>query len=379
MGLAVSVAAGMGVPIAIASQGVAPSAAAVASQQSTSVSSATGCTPDAIVTTTPMSGGGTDYEFNVGNGQDVWSPVPPNGFNPLTATESQLTEYGFPLKPTDPTALKQWESLMASYTGTPTPAMCNTGVIGAYRPTSPPTLLSDLFGGFMSSSTENWSGYQAQSGSDTQFRAVSGNYTQAALTQPSGTSCSNAQESSWVGIGGANFNEGLIQGGTAWSEGNYEAWYEWLAPNEAQPGTIFSTAFSNLPVAPGDPVHIYVSYEIDSQTADITVFVNGQHQSAIGTPGGKVNFVANDYNGSSVEWVDERPQNASGQLVPLAQWQNAITWSSGETMVASGATDTIQQAGGQSIKMEVGSTKLTSGGTLNSAGNGFSDTWKSCG
>jgi len=37
---------------------------------------------------------------------------PPAGFNPLTATNQQLKEYGFPARPSDLTALQEWNNIM---------------------------------------------------------------------------------------------------------------------------------------------------------------------------------------------------------------------------------------------------------------------------
>ena len=39
-------------------------------------------------------------------------PSLPSSFNPLTATDAELKQYGFPRRPTDPTELAQWTTLM---------------------------------------------------------------------------------------------------------------------------------------------------------------------------------------------------------------------------------------------------------------------------
>lgn len=43
-------------------------------------------------------------------------PTPPQGFNPLQATPAQLSQYGFPAKPTNPTALASWTTAMEDAT-----------------------------------------------------------------------------------------------------------------------------------------------------------------------------------------------------------------------------------------------------------------------
>src|SRR5438093_8674568 len=52
-------------------------------------------------TITALPGGGASYNYTV-DGVSVSYPVPPQGFSPLAATDQQLSEYGFPPRPTDP-------------------------------------------------------------------------------------------------------------------------------------------------------------------------------------------------------------------------------------------------------------------------------------
>jgi hypothetical protein len=39
-------------------------------------------------------------------------PGPPVSFNPLTASAAELSEYGFPARPSDPTELQEWDNVM---------------------------------------------------------------------------------------------------------------------------------------------------------------------------------------------------------------------------------------------------------------------------
>ncbi len=64
--------------------------------------------------------GGTSYDYLV-HGAKVQVLVPPKGFDPATATNAQLNEYGFPPRPTSPSALALWTTEMRSWKGaTPT-------------------------------------------------------------------------------------------------------------------------------------------------------------------------------------------------------------------------------------------------------------------
>ena len=38
--------------------------------------------------------------------------APPSGFNPLTATDNELQQYGFPSRPSDAKELQEWETVM---------------------------------------------------------------------------------------------------------------------------------------------------------------------------------------------------------------------------------------------------------------------------
>lgn len=44
--------------------------------------------------------------------QGYYSAAPPTGFNPLTATNAELQQYGFPSRPTSPGALATWTAMM---------------------------------------------------------------------------------------------------------------------------------------------------------------------------------------------------------------------------------------------------------------------------
>src|SRR6202035_2239460 len=59
-----------------------------------------------------LPGGGTQYTYHYPDGSTENVPIPPAGFDPATASASQLAEYDFPPKPTDSAQLDQWEADM---------------------------------------------------------------------------------------------------------------------------------------------------------------------------------------------------------------------------------------------------------------------------
>src|ERR1700716_721635 len=54
-----------------------------------------------LATSSRLAGGGSTYEYNM-NGKIVRTYIPPAGFRPDSASDTQLAEYGFPPRPTDP-------------------------------------------------------------------------------------------------------------------------------------------------------------------------------------------------------------------------------------------------------------------------------------
>lgn len=65
----------------------------------------------------PLPGGGRAYIYNEGKYGVVTELVPPKHFDPLTASEAQLNEYGFPPRPTDSHALTLWKQELGSWKG----------------------------------------------------------------------------------------------------------------------------------------------------------------------------------------------------------------------------------------------------------------------
>ena len=64
--------------------------------------------------------GGKDYVYIV-DGIENHFLVPPEDFNPITATDEELARYCFPPRPTTEAGIKQWENQMKNYEITPPP------------------------------------------------------------------------------------------------------------------------------------------------------------------------------------------------------------------------------------------------------------------
>lgn len=144
-----------------------------------------------------LPGGGNSYQYTV-EGMQVRYYVPPEGFNALTASNSQLDEYGFPERPssTDTTAYEDWSEKVSSWSGTP----------------AAPSFLAETQSQSMTSSSSNWSGYMIEEG------AGAFSHAEAWYDEPSiyASVCLATDESTWAGIGGSTPGSDLAQDGTAW-------------------------------------------------------------------------------------------------------------------------------------------------------------------
>ena len=76
-----------------------------------------GSVPETPASTTALAGGGFSYGYNVAGNYETHR-TPPRGFEPFTATVTELAEYGFPPRPatTDP-SYPQWREAMSAYNG----------------------------------------------------------------------------------------------------------------------------------------------------------------------------------------------------------------------------------------------------------------------
>lgn len=147
------------------------------------------------------------------------------------------------------------------------------------------------------SKSYNWSGYVAKGGG---YTNIEGSWTVAPGYDTKHSMSANA---AWIGIGGFDGTNNLIQTGTRTLKWNgkitYKAWYELLPA----PPVSFS-----LVIRPGDVVKASI---VETSTHEWTITLRNQTT-------GKSESVAVYYksNKSSAEWVVERP-SSNGTLVAL--------------------------------------------------------------
>jgi hypothetical protein len=214
------------------------------------------------------------------------------------------------------------------------------------------------FKGLSDVTSTNWSGY-ADTGSS--FSNVS-----ASWTEP-GTTCSSRTTSLaafWVGIDGYS-SDSVEQDGTmieCYNRTAYQfTWWEMYPTNDVQ--VVGETA------AAGD--HITASVVRSGTSYKLTVTDSTHSANSFSTT---QTCSASSCVDSSAEWIAEAPTGSSG-VEPLS---NFGTWTASGAAVTEGSTaGSISSFTDDEITMidSSGATKALPG-ALNSAGTGFSVTWK---
>lgn len=120
---------------------------------------------------------------------------PPIGFNPVTASDATLKEYGFPARPSDPTALQEWDGVMQHAQNYVAPV-----------PIQSATSFSPNFNGNPYASEAGYAVLSSQNPGIGEFNEAYGEWTQTASAE---------QVAYWVGLGGETpkDNGDLVQAG----------------------------------------------------------------------------------------------------------------------------------------------------------------------
>lgn len=304
---------------------------------------------------TARSDGGKDYVYFM-KGQRVVIPSPPPGFTPASATDDQLSYYGFPARPLDPSALPEWRDSVAHIHTAPAPpflietkyrapfSVTNAGGSGGAEATlcSPINL---CWGGYVNTGTTFTQSYI--------------DYTEPGEAQ---TSCSGDAVVAWTGLGG--YDGGLLgQDGTAPYVGGmpaHEAWWEaWPENNITQ---------LNFAANRGDDIQAHVSWQSSYYRFKFTVWDTtiGQQQTAYYTP------QTHPFDGNSSEFIIERPQDQT-TIYPLRNF-----WTGWSVIAAQSNNIGMQNfpLSRYNIQNKAGTTLETTSGNN---GQSFSATWDACG
>jgi hypothetical protein len=251
-----------------------------------------------------LADGGIRYTFII-NGVENVLHVPPVGFDPMKATDAELAEYGWPARPKDQKGLTGWQNTW-----------------GRFKPkvSSEEPTITIMKRSVPDSSGTNWSGYADYYQGDTnKFWQVNGFYNQPDYNV---NSPANAEECSWVGLGGNGNTKPLIQAGTwnTYHGSTYYAFYMYLLGGNTGVGVGIMSP-SQVSVHPGDSMYADVDWTSNPagfEVWDWTTFTNFFVT---------VDLTPNYYDGESAEFIDERPYDTStGLFFPLAGFDKPITW-----------------------------------------------------
>lgn len=256
--------------------------------------------------------------------QPFFNPAPPQGFNPVSASDEDLRTYGFPPRPalTKP-AYSTWVGIVsAAKTRVANPTMRSTGIV--HRPHASLGTQKGVTG--TNYTFENWSGIGV---TDSSYFTANGSNVVATFSVPTLVSsvedCSYAPyfTSIWTGMDGYNgTNDDVLQAGVnvvACTTPTYYAWYEWYTDGcSGSSDACYETEVS-LSISPGDTVIVSVTYYTSSPNAtafidDYTTgyYVSVSYNQPSGNPG-------SSYQGSTAEWVVERPM-VGGSIANLADY-----------------------------------------------------------
>jgi hypothetical protein len=286
---------------------------------------------------TNIEGGGKKYSYALpgDNGEYITVNEPPEGFEPLTATDQELQKWGFPPRPSNAAGMERWDELVGGYKEAHYHAAC--------RQTDKAKAHSYLG----EAEPSNWSGYEDVASNQRKWHGVFGRFYQPT----NHGSCSTAARvASWVGLGGdPNYpgGERFFQAGTETRASGYtQGWIEWYSANHNfyyEPMTY--KGGEQFVIEQGNYIRmsIYYNYELEIYY----VYITNDHTGETELFEGHISRAF--YDGGTAEWVDEAP----GEL-PLLNfkeigWYNAQTQNaSNEVLPASSATYVKDEGGTKS-------------------------------
>lgn len=238
--------------------------------------------------------------------------VPPAGFDPLTASQSQLAAYHIPLPPGDTSspAYQQWTNMMSHSKQFLAP----TSVISIDRSTVgvKATNNSSQPSGAPSSTLQtyyNWSGLESDI---TGYKGIIGQWNMPWAGDPQGDE--PAYSSSWVGLGGVH-QDILVQAGTESDilSGGAGQYYMWIEGFNTATGNGQQEEISNAgwKPQPGDQFYVKLTYfpasGSSSAYADFYMLDVTQNKTYDGSV-----TVSSGTNPESAEWITERTAEPDG-------------------------------------------------------------------
>lgn len=252
--------------------------------------------------------GGQIYYYNI-DGVESSFPVPPEGFDPLSASDEMLETYGFPPRPDEENSsdYNDWTELMSCYKFTPTP---DAGIKVISRNDNEVSTLSasDRL------HVTDVAGYGAESNGTQFFTQAQVDYQQPKVIDAKG----NSANEFFVRFGGLYQNygrESFIKTGTKnYGKSDADAFCEF---NNASGET--KEVPLGMNVKSGDNIHIYVSFQKANNKFNYYIANNTTGAVVLNTI---TPPIAGCFDGTCAIWGTGRVHNSegiSGGLYSLGQ------------------------------------------------------------
>jgi len=311
--------------------------------------------PTYPATVTALPDGGQLYSYYRPDGAlYAKTTTPPEGFDPSSASDEELAEYGYPPRPSSPLSpqQKEWERMVSISRTKPEPFMVDV-----------PSFSASL-------TNSHWSGHITTKGGFT--------YAEADYIEPSydNSVCGSSAEVTWAGIGGgpgATESSYLFQTGTAHSNNlnigfaNHQPWWEIASGTgggEAKP-------FANKAVASaGDTVVAITDTQSEPGSVSFSVIDYTSSQSWQTT----VPLKGRSANPATAEMIAERPK-VGGSFPNLSKFGTLVFESN--KAAQEGFALYLNEFSNEGIFMFNGASELASPTSLGAQGL-FEVTWKHC-
>jgi hypothetical protein len=299
----------------------------------------------------------------------------PLGWSPIRATNAELRFYGIPARPTATSPLAAWKQTWSRYSYAPPPTLCmdteHKAPIYSY----------------------NWAADVDGGRSD--YAQISAHYTEPTHTYCPGTSPSS--HAMWVGIGGANGLNRLMQNGTS-SEGTIDQdhfWFEVIADTHdtwlVKLDSSYAVNGTQPTVKKNDILDISTSYDPAAKTVRFSFrnsttgyFKQVGPMTQVRDHNGVAFAVAGGYDGQSAEVVDEREENPTTKKYDQLRQFTQMHWTSATVYVASGAKAGIRDYSntGEIMALHGSTDPANEMARVTGVGlptNALNTTWERCG
>ena len=287
------------------------------------------------------------------SGITVTTYSPPAGFDPRTATNTELVRAGFPRRPDDPQHLAHWNRILEELNGE---LNYTTPAFGPVRRRREPRLQrafpAGTQGAFLN---DHWSGALVFAPAQWSFCWLKADWTVPTITAPDPTQSYTVE--SWIGFDGEHTDSELCQIGIEQAivvDGDSVttqcyAWYGWWT--EATP---YAVPISNFGVSPGDNVTLVLCTAGAGSTKATASYTNTTTKQVT-----SLTFTAPQGTtllGHCAEWIVERPM-LNNEYALLPDYDRVIF--SGCT-AGTGDSTTVDGGSGALIDMTDGNNTVIS-------------------